>query len=1043
MNKLILCALALLMHVQFADATTYYVDSGRGNDVWSGRLADPSVIPSADGPWQSLSRLSRATLAAGDVIAMRCGSIWNETLKITASGTQALPIAVRPYPSSCTGAGPTIDGFSRASAGEWTRQGANLYRLQLPFSLLSNSRFDQGLGSWKIWSRLGDAQIAALASCGPDGSPCMQLRSGGGNETSVAYSANFPIVGGVSYRLRFDFKTAAGTNLRAFVRRSLPPYDAVGVAASFVGNGAWQTVSIPFTGPTQLTNARLDFDLPPGGMSASIDNVALEQQVGAPFSAILGTVPLVVAHHPNRGYNATEPTSLYLRAAADSDTVAIQSGGSGSSYVPIGSDYVLPAGVSLQVGTTIRIRTNAWVIDERKVVGQTGNRLLLDHPTSYPLKAGWGYYFSGAAWMVDEPNEWLYDAAGPAVLVRTATDAAPQVPLALGALDTCIDLTSTQNLSIEGMELKGCRTGVRATATTAIVLRRLRLTDIDSNGVFAPGSRNLQVLSSSIERTGEHAILGTAVSLAVATGMLISDNMIIDAGVTRVNGSLVTVPVATLGAVFPGSGSSVLNNSISGAAYNGIRTLGTGIIVGNLVESTCLVLDDCAAIYAYGAGQGSRIESNVVRDVPGGMNGKPVGSTSQGEGIYLDQGANGVAVIRNTVSDADAGIFLHNAFNNTVQGNMLYGNRRHQIWLFEESNTRNQDGDIYGNVITDNMLFSTSPSAAVGQQSTIKDTLRFASYDRNRYSALISSRVVSESWPNGSGSYQFPDWQRAMSPSGVARYPDLNGSVVNAVGFATFRILGSNIVPNGSMTAGVAGWVPWNDHLPMATLQTVPCSGQSCLQVTAGASTSLVASPPFSVVSGNWYRVSLDVRSAIAGQSLSLMTRRSGGGTNGYESLMGSAEMITTQTTLQRFSFTFKANKTINAADPVTNDIGARLYLDRIAPGNSITLTNVEIVPVSAADATIQTRLFVNSSINPTAVICPEATTNPAKCSQYFDFATGAKVFWPLYLAPKSSVVGYTRDTSLIDSDGDGISDDQDQCPATPVGKVTNSKGCS
>ena len=142
-------------------------------------------------------------------------------------------------------------------------------------------------------------------------------------------------------------------------------------------------------------------------------------------------------------------------------------------------------------------------------------------------------------------------------------------------------------------------------------------------------------------------------------------------------------------------------------------------------------------------------------------------------------------MVRNTVSDAETGILLHNAYNNTVQANTLYGNRRHQIWLFEDSKVKSADGDIYGNVITDNLFFSTSPNAAVGQQSIIKDTSRFATYDRNRYSALISSRVVSEDWPTGSGSFQFPTWQSAMTPTGVARLLELNGSVVNAVGFAT------------------------------------------------------------------------------------------------------------------------------------------------------------------------------------------------------------------------------------------------------------------
>ena len=1043
MNKLIPAALALIFNAQLATAAIYYVDAARGNDSWSGRLGDPSATATADGPWQSLSRVSRAPLVAGDSISLRCGSIWNETLTIPASGTAAMPIAVRPYPSPCAGEAPMIDGFSRSNAAHWTRQSANVYKLPLPFALIPDAGFNLGLGLWRVWSPAGDAQLAVAAGCGPDGSNCMQMKSGTGSSASVIYGPTFAVVGGTSYRMRFDFKAAAGTQLRAYVRRSVAPFDVVGVAGTFHGNGAWQSVSMPFNGLAQLNNARLDFALTSGGSNASVDNATVEQQVGSPFLASLGAAPLIAAHHPNRGYNPLAETSPYLRAAADADVVATPSGGTGSSYVPTGSDLTLPIGGVIQTGTTIRIRTNAWLIDERKVVGVSGNRLLLDRPTSYPLRAGWGYYLVGAAWMVDQAGEWFYDEASSAILTRTAIDAAPQTPVALATLGTCINLTGKKNITVDGLHLTGCRTGVNATASAAVVLRNLKLTDIGTNGVFAPGSSALQVVGSRIERTGEHAILGNAPSLGVATGMLVSDNTVIDAGVARVNGKAVTLPVSTLGAVMPGDGASVFNNSVSGAGYHGIRTHGSGQVKGNLVESACLVLDDCGGIYAYGAGAGGRIESNVVRQIPGGLDGKPAGATSQSQGIFLDDHASGFTVVRNTVSDAETGILLHNAYNNTVQANTLYGNRRHQIWLFEDSKVKSADGDIYGNVITDNLFFSTSPNAAVGQQSIIKDTSRFATYDRNRYSALISSRVVSEDWPTGSGSFQFPTWQSAMTPTGVARLLELNGSVVNAVGFATFRILGGNIVRNGSMTAGVKEWTPWNDRLPMATAAAEACGAQSCLVVTAGASSSLVATPPFSVVVNNWYRVSFDVRSSTAGQSLAVNVRRGGGGTNGYESLMGSPEMVTTKTEFQRFSFTFKANKTINAADQITRDIGARLYFDRLAPGIRITLTNVEIIPVSAADATMQTRLFANAGANASNVACPEALSNPLKCGQYIDFATGANITWPLYVAPKSSVVAYTRDFTLVDTDGDGISDDQDQCLATPAGLVTNAKGCS
>ena len=82
------------------------------------------------------------------------------------------------------------------------------------------------------------------------------------------------------------------------------------------------------------------------------------------------------------------------------------------------------------------------------------------------------------------------------------------------------------------------------------------------------------------------------------------------------------------------------------------------------------------------------------------------------------------------------------------------------------------------------------------------------------------------------------------------------------------------------MSAGTAGWTPWNDTAPLATVWTTPCGAAACLEVAAGATMSLVASPAFSVQAKSWYRVSFDVKSSAGSQALTVLVRRGGGGTN-------------------------------------------------------------------------------------------------------------------------------------------------------------------
>ena len=51
-------------------------------------------------------------------------------------------------------------------------------------------------------------------------------------------------------------------------------------------------------------------------------------------------------------------------------------------------------------------------------------------------------------------------------------------------------------------------------------------------------------------------------------------------------------------------------------------------------------------------------------------------------------------------------------------------------------------------------------------------------------------------------------------------------------------------------------------------------------------------------------------------------------------------------------------------------------------------------------------------------------------------------ISWPLTLPALGTEIVFTRDPSLVDSDGDGIADIQDKCPRT-TGEVTDAAGCA
>ncbi len=86
--------------VSLACATTYYVDSVAGNDNNSGT--------SSGSPWQTLTKVSTVTFAAGDQILLKCSSVWNgQQLYPKGSGSSGSPIVINSY---STGAKPLING---------------------------------------------------------------------------------------------------------------------------------------------------------------------------------------------------------------------------------------------------------------------------------------------------------------------------------------------------------------------------------------------------------------------------------------------------------------------------------------------------------------------------------------------------------------------------------------------------------------------------------------------------------------------------------------------------------------------------------------------------------------------------------------------------------------------------------------------------------------------------------------------------------------------------------------------------------------------
>jgi len=90
----IVCLLLLVVSgfkasVRAEQTNQYYVDSVDGDDANAG--------DSRDAPWRTLARLEEQSLEPGDVVNLKRGSHWNESLMITGSGEDGNPLTLQTY----------------------------------------------------------------------------------------------------------------------------------------------------------------------------------------------------------------------------------------------------------------------------------------------------------------------------------------------------------------------------------------------------------------------------------------------------------------------------------------------------------------------------------------------------------------------------------------------------------------------------------------------------------------------------------------------------------------------------------------------------------------------------------------------------------------------------------------------------------------------------------------------------------------------------------------------------------------------------------
>jgi parallel beta-helix repeat protein len=319
-------------------------------------------------------------------------------------------------------------------------------------------------------------------------------------------------------------------------------------------------------------------------------------------------------------------------------------------------------------GSVLHARTQEWFIEEKKVVGADGQ---LESPLRYPLRPKAGAYLTGKAWMIGDDNGWAYDHHTRTLHVRNKT-AAPMSVVHAGHL---FQIEGRGAVSIKGIAFDAAGgDAINVKLDGVVDIDNVLITRAAGNGISVSGSRFAQIANSYIDDTALDGIFFAEVARVVVRHNVVS------------NAGLYLGPGPSLAAInaHRTQAATIEENEVLRSSYIGIRFSGDAHIRGNLVESACLSQSDCGAIYTWRRGQNDlrppvEVSGNAVINVKGDTTVK-FGVNDWFSGIYLDEWTREANVNGNLVVNAGQGIYLHNARNNVVENNYIFG-ARHKTFI--------------------------------------------------------------------------------------------------------------------------------------------------------------------------------------------------------------------------------------------------------------------------------------------------------------------------------------------------------------------------
>ncbi len=483
-------------------------------------------------------------------------------------------------------------------------------------------------------------------------------------------------------------------------------------------------------------------------------------------------------------------------------------------------------GLSNLLGAQVFIKTFPFKMESFPVVGfdSSSGRIKLAGNTQFDITQGNDFYISNHANLLNNEGEWFFDKSSGKLLLYTLSN--PDGISASVVNDSGVQLFYSNNNKIKNLIVRDFNVnGILVDDYSSN--NEITNSDIKycyNSGVFLATGDGNNINNNTIENSINYGIRTIAANYSIIQSNRIDNIFLLkDITFSSIDGK---------GAIYIGSetnNSIVKGNRIQNVGHNAINITRSSytIVKENYIKNFCLTLEDGGGIYLYGSidsknNGNCKISNNIILDYENFINPRRTRF-----GIYLDDHSHDATVTLNSISGTNHGIFLHNAYKNTISFNNIYETIGDGIYLNADSNTGGTEFEMVNNKINNNDIFlsrtnvptifenveyATATPLAVGIKS---DWARynFGSYDFNRYYTtgtltpigIKTTSIVALGHPTTKKRMMLKEW---VSLTGQ----DVNSKVApnQLDNFNLISKSEKNLINNGNSDTAISGWQKWN-----------------------------------------------------------------------------------------------------------------------------------------------------------------------------------------------------------------------------------------